>query len=416
VCLPVFANVLVAGLGPPAGPVMVVADGTPAKQSSPQPKDPTRADVVDAVLKSKGIATIDDLDDDGPQAPPLLTLQAHHDLVFIVELCEAQRPSKLGSLKGSHEKYEDEYSRLQASLDTELAGEGSCSFHKWEPGMGAIQNAPARPPTGGGMSMGGVGGRPSRPQSAATTRPSRPQSAMSTISRNRFAGFPGAKPEQLAPRIGAFEVSFKLVNTQSHKVYGPDLLFSKIECGHWPGGTAQLVKRAQKSLQPWLTMDIGSHSINAYAKAEAAKHQSSSPQSKQNTSPMHSATGAALPPHVCLASSLDEEGEDEPVPASASSAATAAAATAAAPPAEEPDYQPNYAANADAGASANANAAAGSQPSAAAEPSTGGSGDRPSRRAAAGAGAAAAADDYDLGAEGETEAEAEALEIALDGA
>jgi len=371
----------------------MVQSSTP-KQSPPSPQDPTRADVVNAVLKSKNIRNIDDLDEE-EGAPPLLRLQAHHDLVFIVELCEATRPSKLGSLKGSHEKYEDEYSRLQQMLDDALRGEGSCSFHKWKQGMGDLSvvgggGAPARASPGGP-----AGARPTRPQSAASTRPSRPQSAMSTISRNaRLPGYGGAEPEQVAPRIGAFEVSFKLVNTQSHKVYGPDLLFSKIESGHWPGGATQLVNRAQKSLQPWLMADTGSHSIHAYAKAEAAK---------ANASPTHAATGAALPPHVCLASSLDEESEDMPAAVPARSSG-------------DPDYAANYATSAPADSGGDGSVVASSQPG------HGGSSERrePPRSAApvtsAPAAAAAAAADYDLATDGETEAEAAALEAALEAA
>ena len=97
-------------------------------------KDPSRSDVKDAVLKSRGILNLDDLD----AAPQLLTLQAHHELVVIVELCEAQRPSKLGSLGGSHAKYEDTYNNLESWLSG-LAGNGSVRLQKWEAGMPTAQ-------------------------------------------------------------------------------------------------------------------------------------------------------------------------------------------------------------------------------------------------------------------------------------
>jgi len=395
-----------------------------ASEGSPPPRDPTRSDVVDAVLRSKGVNNIMDLDAE-EEKPPLLTLQKHHDLVIVVEMCEAQRPSKLGSLKGSHEKYEEEFSRLQQTLDL-LAGEGSCSFHKWEPGMGAVRIDPSTP--GAVRVSGGAGGgRQTRPQSAASTRTSRPQSAMSAVSRNRLGreaaflpGGLGAKQEQFAPRIGAFEVTFKLVNTQSHKVYGPDLLFSKIESGCWPGSASQLINRAQKSLQPWLMADLAGHSIHTFAKAEAAKMAAAGsptkpPAAASNASPPLGATGASLPPHLCLASSLDEEVEEGGSPA--------AAAAAVAPSSAVPSGEANHAA---AAAAAEDGASAG----AALPSSQEGNGDgavRPAAPAATAATEAVAApvapgpvapgaDEYDMTATAETEAEAEALEAALDGA
>jgi hypothetical protein len=151
----------------------------------------------------------------------------------------------------------------------------------------------------------------------------------------------GAKQEQFAPRIGAFEVTFKLVNTQSHKVYGPDLLFSKIESGCWPGSASQLINRAQKSLQPWLMADLAGHSIHTFAKAEAAKMAAAGsptkpPAAASNASPPLGATGASLPPHLCLTSSLDEEVEEGGSPA--------AAAAAAAPSSAVPSGEANHAA------------------------------------------------------------------------
>ena len=72
-------------------------------------------------MSTATIATIVE-NDDG--ADFLYELQPHHNLVVIVEMCQAQRPSKLGSLKGSHAKYEEEFSRLEATMST-LAGNGS---------------------------------------------------------------------------------------------------------------------------------------------------------------------------------------------------------------------------------------------------------------------------------------------------
>jgi hypothetical protein len=230
----------------------------------------------------------------------------------------------------------------------------------------------------------------------------------------------GAKQEQFAPRIGAFEVTFKLVNTQSHKVYGPDLLFSKIESGCWPGSASQLINRAQKSLQPWLMADLAGHSIHTFAKAEAAKMAAAGsptkpPAAASNASPPLGATGASLPPHLCLASSLDEEVEEGGSPA--------AAAAAAAPSSAVPSGEANHAA---AAAAAEDGASAGAALPSSQEGNGDGAG-RPAAPAATAATEAVAApvapgpvapgaDEYDMTATAETEAEAEALEAALDGA
>ena len=165
-------------------------------------KDPSRSEVVDAVLRSKGLNTIDDLDAETKE--PQLTLQQHHELCVIIEMCQAQRPSKLGSLKGSHAKYVAEFERLSAAFQ-DLQGDGTVTMLEWGPGMGGSVES-SGPSAGASVMV-----RPLRPQSAGASRASsRPQSAMSCASR-RLAnlGFP-SQPERSAPRIGAFEVSFKL--------------------------------------------------------------------------------------------------------------------------------------------------------------------------------------------------------------
>ena len=216
----------------------------PAENSSP-----SQGNVIDAVMKSKGLNLIDDLEADDE---PLLQLQQHHELVIIVELCEATRPSKLGSLKGSHEKYEDEFSRLEGVL-SELTGSGSIRLEKWTPGMQMAPAMPMPPPSSS---------RPSRPQSAGASRAqSRPQSA-SHLGRGAGAAAQARSlglnnPERQQPRIGAFEVSYKLVNTTSRREYGPVEIFSKIQTGHWPGAASKLVNRVQERLQGFLAADVG---------------------------------------------------------------------------------------------------------------------------------------------------------------
>jgi hypothetical protein len=63
--------------------------------------------------------------------------------------------------------------------------------------------------------------------------------------------------ERSGPRIGAFEVSYKLVNTTSGRQYGPVEIFSKIQTGRWPGAGSLLVKRVQERLQGFLAADVG---------------------------------------------------------------------------------------------------------------------------------------------------------------
>jgi len=214
-------------------------------------KDPSRADVVNAVLKTKGVNNIDDLDD----VEPLLELQGHHELIVIVEMCEAERPSRLGSLKGSHRRYEEEYGKLEESFQ-ELSGSGVVVFQRWEPPTMTTQLPILSRP-------------PSRPQSAGTVRtPSRPQSAAMQPPRLRAELGLTTSPERSQPRIGAFEVSIKLINKTSGVMYGSVEIFSKIKGGRWPG---KLLKRAQEHLQPWLKADIGNHIIYGHVQSEISR-------------------------------------------------------------------------------------------------------------------------------------------------
>lgn len=220
-----------------------------------------RGTAMDAVLASKGIKTLDDLD--GPDGPePLLELQAHHELIFLVEHCHAQRPSKLGSLKGSHEKYVDEFSRLEQTVES-LRGGGAVSVIKWEPGMPAVpvsSRFPSEP----------TGGRRSRPQSAGAARPhiSRPQSASASSQNPRLRALGLNSEERTESRIGSFEVSFKLVNTQSGKQYGPIEVFSKIQSQCW-FATNILLKRVQDRLQEFLQHDLGAGMLFQHAQSLA---------------------------------------------------------------------------------------------------------------------------------------------------
>jgi len=89
----------------------------------------------------------------------------------------------------------------------------------------------------------------------------------------------GAQAERTQPRIGAFEVCYKLVNTQSGQQYGPVEVFSKLGSGHWPGAANILLGRVQDQLQDFLQRDMGHGMMfqHAQALAKEAKEQQGRP-------------------------------------------------------------------------------------------------------------------------------------------
>ena len=111
-----------------------------------------------------------------------------------------------------------------------------------------------------------------RPQSAAPSLPG-------GFARAYMGG--GMSEPRLAPRIGAFEVCYKLVNTQSGQQYGPVEVFSKIGCGHWPGAPNIIIKRVQEQLQAFLQKDLGAGMIYQHVRdathARTQQHQHSLP-------------------------------------------------------------------------------------------------------------------------------------------
>ena len=228
-----------------------------------------RSSALDSMLKSKNIGTIDDLD--APEEEPLLELQTNHNLIVIVEMCQATRPSKLGSLKGSHEKYVDELGRLTSTVES-LKGAGAVEVIEWKPGDPIVPSSssfsPPQPPAGGGATPG----RRSRPQSAGAMS-SRPQSAHAMM-RTYLGGPP---EERQGPRIGSFEVSYKLVNTLSGKQYGPVEVFSKISSGCWPGASELMVKRIQEQLQGFLQVDMGNAMIYQHVRMRPTRERARAP-------------------------------------------------------------------------------------------------------------------------------------------
>ena len=184
--------------------------------------------LLDAFAKQKGMCTIDDAD----LEPKRLSLQQHHELSVAVEYCVAARPSKLGSLRGSSEKYESMYDSLEMALD-ELRGGGGISLRKASPSeVNAAANSASRgalPPV-----------TPVRPKSAAARLGS------------------SVKPEDATPRIGSFEVLFTLVNCHTGHTYGPMQVHSKLQTRQWPL-MQKLRQRIDMHLQHFLIKDIGHH-------------------------------------------------------------------------------------------------------------------------------------------------------------
>eukprot|EP00966_Prymnesium_polylepis_P168831 3903666-Prymnesium_polylepis.2 len=70
------------------------------------------ADLADSAARTMGLHTVSLI---------AITLRAHHRLVVRVEHCEAERPGRLGSLRGSKQMYIDRCASLQVSLNAALA-------------------------------------------------------------------------------------------------------------------------------------------------------------------------------------------------------------------------------------------------------------------------------------------------------
>ena len=185
--------------------------------------------LLDAFAKQKGMCCIDDADDE----PAHLQMQQHHELSVAVEYCVAQRPSKLGSLRGSSAKYESMYDSL-AEVLADLQGEGAITVRKATPTeVNAADSAALR-----GMPV--------------PLTPTRPQSANARL---RSTGTP---EDDSVPRMGSFEVLFTLYNRQSGQKYGPIQIHSKLQTRQWPL-MQKLRQRLDVHLQQFLGKDVGHH-------------------------------------------------------------------------------------------------------------------------------------------------------------
>jgi len=211
--------------------------------------------LLDAFAKQKGMACIDDVDAE----PERLSLQSHHELVVAVEFCVAPRPSKLGSLRGSSEKYVSMFDALQEPLD-ELRGEGMVTLRKASPTEVMAATLAA---------VRGV-------VQAAT--PTRPASANARLRS-------GGPVDDVAPRIGSFEVLFTLINCQSGAKYGPIQVHSKLHTRRWPLFD-KLRQRLDAHLQQFLAKDTGHYEFHQAKERASVAISAQQHQQREAASPL----------------------------------------------------------------------------------------------------------------------------------
>jgi len=196
-----------------------------------------RQQLLDKFAKQKGLATFDDEEEEQQQ---LRVPQAHHELHLHVEYCTALRPSR--SLRGSTQKYVDKCEQLEELL-LPLKGDGMLFI---------LPNQQEN-----------AGGSADRPHSSCANRvrlPARPASAdhhmrPSSPLKPVWPENSSSASNSSWPRIGAFEVSFTLRNNLLKKVvYGPCLVYSKLQSGRWPLHT-KLKSTIEQMLQEALAKD-----------------------------------------------------------------------------------------------------------------------------------------------------------------
>jgi len=173
--------------------------------------------LLEQFAKQKGLATFDDEEEEEQQLFP----QSQHEIVVHVEYCTALRPSRTGSLRGSSQKYIDHFSQLE-DVFAPLRGDGELR-------VVANQKQHAAP------AASRTAAATKRPSSAATHRTVDASLGVNTSAARLMAtDSEGGDGGRLWPRIGAFEVSLTLRNTQSGRTHGPALIHSKLETGRWP--------------------------------------------------------------------------------------------------------------------------------------------------------------------------------------
>ena len=209
--------------------------------------------MLDQYAMSKGLKMVDD---DDEEAVTHHEMTADHELVIHIEHCKADRPSKMGSLKGCKENYETKARDIETVIKSLSRGAGTVSVHINEEKIHhELAGGPSPPAARGGKSPRAKSTPSMR---VSVTTPLSPTSTSGTQTwrppvRTRFGWQPQPTPEKKEtwPRIGACEVTMQLRNTLLHTRYPTVTLASKIEAAMWPSKRL-VAKRVEKSLQKLL--------------------------------------------------------------------------------------------------------------------------------------------------------------------
>ena len=187
--------------------------------------------MLDQYAMSKGLKMVDD---DDEEAVTHHEMTADHELVIHIEHCKADRPSKMGSLKGCKENYETKARDIETVIKSLSLGAGKVSVHINEEKIhNELAGGPSPPAARGGKSPRAKSTPSMR---VSVTTPLSPTSTSGTQTwrppvRTRFGWQPQPTPEKKEtwPRIGACEVTMQLRNTLLHTRYPTVTLASKIE-------------------------------------------------------------------------------------------------------------------------------------------------------------------------------------------
>jgi len=82
--------------------------------------------MLDQYAMSKGLKMVDD---DDEEAATHHEMTADHELVIHIEHCKADRPSKMGSLKGCKENYETKARDIETVIKSLSLGAGTVAVH-----------------------------------------------------------------------------------------------------------------------------------------------------------------------------------------------------------------------------------------------------------------------------------------------
>lgn len=248
---------------------MLKPSSNPSVQSLPEANH-TAEDMQNDKWEAMRVAALEALSTLYP-----LEVPTSHTLHVRIEYCIAQRPGRNGSLQGSAKTYALHMQHLvehvrsmlpSAQVDVNVAEEIN---EKDQPGKPAkdqdaksIHAAPPqasltwqRPPPKLPPGPSRRGGAPAerfllQDPSNLEQRPGQSKKRMSweqylprteliewlppKAERYGYRPPPPPPPRPFIPRIGAFEISVKLVGPSSHAVYGPVLVFSKLSSGTFP--------------------------------------------------------------------------------------------------------------------------------------------------------------------------------------